>query len=88
MSISATRTSPQDIEGPIVFKSRPKITDTTALTNLNDADIVTAGPVKTLNSTVSGLSDVIPDAPSANGTYVLTCTKSNSGATYTWESAG
>ena len=80
MSISATRTSPQDIEGPIVFKARPKITDTTALASLNDSDIVTAGPVKSLSA-------AIPSAPSANGTYVLTCTKSNSGPTYSWETA-
>ena len=85
MSISATRTAPQTIEGPITFKARPSITDTTALANLNDSDIVTAGPVKALNTSVSGLSDKIPTAPTENGAYVLTCTKSAGGVAYTWE---
>lgn len=30
----------------------------------------------------------LPEAPSANGTYVLQCVKSNSGAAYSWVSAG
>lgn len=30
----------------------------------------------------------LPAAPSANGTYVLQCVKSNSGAAYSWVSAG
>ncbi len=32
-------------------------------------------------------TDVLPAYPSANGTYVLTATKSNSGVTLSWESA-
>ena len=34
------------------------------------------------------LSAELPTAPSANGTYNLQCVKSNSGATYSWVSAG
>ena len=34
------------------------------------------------------LNAELPTAPSANGTYNLQCVKSNSGATYSWVSAG
>lgn len=34
------------------------------------------------------LAAELPAAPSANGTYNLQCVKSDSGATYSWVSAG
>lgn len=33
------------------------------------------------------IANILPAAPSANGTYLLQCVKSNSGATYSWVSA-
>ncbi len=33
------------------------------------------------------IASILPAAPSANGTYLLQCVKSNSGATYSWVSA-
>ena len=37
-----------------------------------------------VNAALNGVT--IPPAPSANGTYVLTCVKSNAGATFSWVS--
>ena len=42
---------------------------------------------KEYGATISKLSAAIPDPPSANGTYLLQCVKSNSGAAYSWVSA-
>ena len=87
MSISATRSAPQTVESLLKFKIRPTIEDSKALSNLGSDDIVTAGPVKSLSSDLSGLANKIPTAPSEDGAYVLTCTVSGTTVTYTWESA-
>lgn len=87
MSISATRSTPQQIESLLQFKIRPQIIDSKSLTNLSNDDIITAGPVKTLSSSLSTLSNKIPDAPAEDGSYVLTCTVSGTTVTYSWEDA-
>ena len=86
MSISATRSAPQTVESLLKFKIRPTIEDSKSLSNLQNNDIVTAGPVKSLNSDLSGLADKIPTAPSEDGEYNLTCTVSGTTTTYSWES--
>ena len=48
-------------------------------------DLINA--IATKAATLS-LAAELPAAPSANGTYVLQCVKSNAGATYSWASAG
>lgn len=48
-------------------------------------DLINA--IATKAATLS-LAAELPAAPSANGTYNLQCVKSNSGATYSWASAG
>ena len=92
MSISATRTIPQEIESLLIFRRRPQVKDSKALSALADNELVSAGPVKTNSSDIAALkTDVaavkgkIPAAPEEDGTYTLTCTVASGVATYSWE---
>lgn len=91
MSISATRTIPQDIESLLIFRRRPQAKDLKQLSALADNEFVTSGPVKQNGAAIAALTDglaavalKIPDAPSEDGTYTLTCTVSGTTKTYEW----
>lgn len=86
MSISATRSTPQDIESLLIFKLRPQIKDSKALSSLAADDVVTAEHVKKNTSDITELAKKIPAAPTTDGAYVLTCTVSGTTVTYSWES--
>lgn len=92
MSISATRTIPQEIESLLIFRRRPQAKDYKSLSALANNELVSAGPVKENSADIAALkTDVadikvkIPPAPNADGEYVLTCTVSDGVATYEWE---
>lgn len=92
MSISATRTVPQEVESLLIFRRRPQAKDSKTLSNLADNEFVSAGPVKenssditALKSDVSGLKVKVPALPEENGTYLLTCTVASGVATCSWE---
>lgn len=50
-------------------------------------DTPTKDAIADVASDLSKVSAKIPKAPTTNGTYVLTCTVTATGAAYSWESA-
>ena len=92
MSISATRTIPQEIESLLIFRRRPQVKDYKMLSALADNELVSAGPVKENSADIAALkADMatvktkIPAVPEEDGVYTLTCTVADGVATYSWE---
>lgn len=92
MSISATRTIPQEIESLLIFRRRPQAKDYKSLSALANNELVSAGPVKensadiaALKTEVADIKIKMPTAPTDDGVYTLTCTVADGVATYSWE---